>query len=80
MHSVRSSRESRVSLTILPQNVRVRMRKLTAWRGGLQDRRPGHQGVFKSPAYAVFHEYASRLTYNDVEVRLTLMRSQLNAF
>lgn len=54
------------------------MRRRTDWRGGLQDRRPGYQGAFKSPTYAIFHEYATRLTYCNVTVRMSLMMGDCN--
>lgn len=51
------------------QDVSVQLKRLTQWPGRLQDRRPGDQGVIKSPAYLVFQEFASRLNYTNVKVR-----------
>lgn len=50
------------------------LQRLTKWPGGLQDRRPGYQGVVESPSYLIFQEHATQLNYTDVQVG---MRSSL---
>ena len=62
------SSHGEVNSTLLAQDVRLHLKRLTDWPGGLQDRRPGYQGLIKSPAYLVFQEFATRLNYTNVQV------------
>lgn len=50
------------------QDVDIRLQRLTQWPGGLQDRRPGYQGVVESPSYLIFQEHATQLNYTNVQL------------
>ena len=55
------------------------LRRLTGWPGGLQDRRPGMQGLREAAAFLIFQEYATNVKYCSVQVRSCCADARVHA-